>query len=53
MVKGVDVEDMHRDKILRRQKVTPKRVTLPDGQYILARYEKLTIEMSNVTIKRT
>ena len=45
---------MCKDKILLRQKVTPQRVTLPDGQSLLARYERVSRKNvpSNVTIRR-
>ena len=32
-VKGVDVKDMYRNKILLRRKVTPQCVTLPNGNF--------------------
>ena len=53
-VKGVDVEDMCRNKILLRQKVTPQRVTLPDGWSFLVTYERVKRKKlpSNVTIRR-
>ena len=54
-VKGVDVEDMYRNKILLRRKVTPQRVKLPNGQSFLARYESISKKnlLSNVTIRRS
>ena len=52
-VKRIDVEDMYRNKILFRRKVTQKRVTLPDGRSFLARYERVSRRNlpSNVTIR--
>ena len=54
-VKGVDVEDIYRNKILLRQKVTPQHVTLPDERSFLARYERVSRKNlpSNVTIRRS
>ena len=45
---------MYKDKVLLRQKVTPQRVTLPNGRSFLARYESVSRKNlpSNVTIKR-
>ena len=40
--KDTATDDMVRDKILLRQKVTPKRVTLPNGCSFVARYFSLT-----------
>ena len=40
--KESDTGDMVRDKILLKQKVTPKRVTLLDGRSFVARYEKIS-----------
>ena len=46
---------MYRKKILLRQKATPQRVTLPNGQSFLARYERVSRKNlpSNVTIRRS
>ena len=54
-VKGVDVEDTHRNKILSRRKITPQRVTLPNGQSFLVRYKRVSRKNlpSNVTIRRS
>ena len=54
-VKGIDIEDMYRKKILLRLKVTPHCVTLSDGLSFIARYEKLSrINLSsNVTIRNS
>ena len=45
---------MYKDKVLLRQKATPQRVRLPDGQSFLARYERLSWRNlpSNVRIRR-
>ena len=53
-VKGVDVEDMYINKTLLRRKVKPQRVTLPNGQSFLARYERVSRKNlpSNGTIRR-
>ena len=54
-VKGdVDGDNMYKDKVLLRWKVTPQRVTLPDEQSFLARYESVSLKNlpSNVTIRR-
>ena len=40
--KDADADDMVRDKILLRRKVTPKRITLPDGRSFVARYERVS-----------
>ena len=55
VVGNADAEDIYRNKILVRQKVTPERVTLPDGRYFLARYERVSRKNlpSNVTIRRS
>ena len=55
MVKGDDDEgDMRRDKILLRRRVTPQRVTLPNGQSFVAKYEMVSRKNlpRNVIIKR-
>ena len=54
-VKGIDIEDMYRKKILLRLKVTPHCVTLSDGLSFIARYEKWSrINLSsNVTIRNS
>ena len=41
-VEGVGVEDTYRNKTLLRQKVTPQRVTLPNGRSFLATYERIS-----------
>ena len=33
---------MYKDKVLLRQKVTPRRVTLPNGRSFVARYERVS-----------
>ena len=45
---------MYRYKVLLRRKVTPKRVTLPNGRSFIARYERVSRKNlpSNVTIRR-
>ena len=55
MIKYADVGDMYKNKILLRQKLTPQRVTLPDGRSFLARYENVRRNHlpSNVTIRRS
>ena len=40
--KDADADDMVRNKILLRRKMTPKRVTLPDGRSFVARYERVS-----------
>ena len=55
MVGGdVNVSSMHRDKILLRCRIVPKRITLPNGQSFVARYERVSQKNlpSNVTIKK-
>ena len=54
-VKGIDIEDMYRKKILLRLKVTPQCVTLSDGWSFIVRYEKLSrINLSsNVTLRNS
>ena len=46
--------NMYRYKVLLRRKVTPKRVTLPNGRSFIARYERVSRKNlpSNVTIRR-
>ena len=54
-VKGdVDGDNMYKDKVLLRWKVTQQRVTLPDERSFLARYENVSLKNlpSNVTIRR-
>ena len=50
----VATADMLRQKILLRKRVTPQRVTLPNGQSFLARYEKVSRKnlSGNVTITK-
>ena len=45
---------MYKDKVLLGRKVTPQRVTLPDGRSFLARNERVSRKNlpSNVTIRR-
>ena len=45
---------MVRGKILLRRKVTPKRITLPDGSSFVARYERVSRKNlpRNVTINK-
>ena len=45
---------MYRDKVLLRRKVTPRRVTLPNGRSFVARCERVSRKNlpSNVTIRR-
>ena len=45
---------MYRDKILLRQRATPRRVTLPRRPSFVARYKRLSLKSlpENVTIKR-
>ena len=52
-VKDVDVDDMYRNKILLRQKVSPQRVTLPNRQSFLVRNERVSRKYlpSNFTIR--
>ena len=55
MVKDKDDEDdMHRDKILLRQRMTPQRVALPNEQSFAAKYKMVNRKnlSRNVTIKR-
>ena len=55
MVEGcADGDDMQRDKVLLRRKVTPKHVALPNGRTFLIRYERVSQKNlpSNVTIRR-
>ena len=54
-VKGdIDGYNIYKGKILLRWKVTPQRVTLPDGRSFLARYERVSQKnlLSNVTIRK-
>ena len=54
-VKGdVDRDNMCKDKVLLRYKVTPQCVTLPYGRSFLARYERVSRKNlpSNVTMRR-
>ena len=55
VVGNADAEDIYRNKILVRQKVTPERVTLPNGRYFSVRYERVSRKNlpSNVTIRRS
>ena len=45
---------MYKDKVLLRQKVTPQRITLPDGRSFLARCDRVSRKNIpwNVTIRR-
>ena len=45
---------MYRDKVLLRHRIAPKRITLPNEQSFVARYERVSRKNlpSNVTIKR-
>ena len=53
--KDADADDMVRNKILLRRKMTPKRVTLPDGHSFVARYERVSRKNlpRNVTTVKT
>ena len=54
-VKGdIDGYNIYKGKILLRRKVTPQRITLPDGWSFSARYERVSRKnlLSNVTIRR-
>ena len=53
--KVTDADNLVRDKILLRQKVTPKRATLPDGRSFVGRYERVTRKNlpRNITINKT
>ena len=54
-VKGdIDGYNIYKGKILLRWKVTPQRITLPDGRSFSARYERVSRKnlQSNVTIRR-
>ena len=54
-VKGdIDRYNIYKGKILLRRKVTPQRVTLPDGRSFLARYERVSQKnlLSNATIRK-
>ena len=48
------VWDMYRNKVLLRQKVTPRRVILPNGRPFVARYKRVSQKnlLWNVTIRR-
>ena len=52
--KDADADDMVREKILLRQKVAPKRITLPNGHSFVARYERVSKKNlpRNVTINK-
>ena len=55
MVRGdVNVSSMYRDKILLRCRIAPKRITLPNEQSFVARFERVSQKNlpSNVTIKK-
>ena len=43
-----------REKILLQQRVAPKRVTLPNGESFVARYEKVSRKNlpRNITVKK-
>ena len=48
------MSSMYRDKILLRCRTVPKRITLPNGQSFIARYEGVSRKnlSSNITITR-
>ena len=54
MIIGGDEGAMVRDKILLRRRVTPRRVTLPNGKSFVARHERISRKNVpiDVTIKR-
>ena len=48
------MSSMYRDKTLLRCRIAPKRITLPNGQSFVARFERVSQKNlpSNVTIKK-
>ena len=54
MVEDESVCNMYRDKVSLRQKVTRRRVRLPNGRSFLVRYERVSRKnlLSNVTVRR-